>query len=123
MDELTRDSRLGDLLRGEAGAAPLGEVDWEALRGRIAAGAELPLARRRRSPALARPLRVLLPLAAAAGITGVALGGPGTRPTPLSPQDQAVVEAILEESLPDQVGQLITGEAADHAMLEEISGT
>jgi len=123
MDEITRDPRLGDLLRGEAGEAPPGEVDWEALRGRISAGAELPLARRRRTGALMRPLRVLLPLAAAAGITGLALGRGGTRPTPLSPQDQAVVEAILEESLPEQVGQLISGEAADRAMLEEISGT
>ncbi|HEU0015723.1 MAG TPA: hypothetical protein VFQ45_18745 [Longimicrobium sp.] len=119
MDTMDRDPALEAALRGLDGPAPA--VDWDALRGRVAAAAELPLARRRRAPR--RPgVRVLVPLAAAAAVAGLALGTPyGGGARPLPEQEQRVVEQILAESLPDQVGALLSGEAADQALLEAVS--
>ncbi|HEU4885992.1 MAG TPA: hypothetical protein VFT45_27390, partial [Longimicrobium sp.] len=81
---------------------------------------ELPLARRRRTLSIRRGLRAIVPLAAAAGIAAVALGGLPGREPPLSQEERAVVEEILTLSTPDQVGSLMTGEAAEQAMLEAV---
>lgn len=118
MDELDRDPALAAALHGLDGDTPA--VDWDALRARTAAAAELPLARRRRTLSLRRGMRAVVPLAAAAGIAAVALRGlPGGDP-PLSQEERAVVEEILTLSTPDQVGLLMTGEAAEQAMLEAV---
>jgi hypothetical protein len=117
-DEITRDPMLGAALRGLRGDAP--DVDWDALRARVAAEAELPLARRRRGRALGRRLRTVLPLAAAAGIAAVALTTFPDRSPALSRADEAVVEEILRLSVPGEVGALMTGEAADQALLEAV---
>ena len=118
-DEMTRDPVLGAALRGLRDDAPA--VDWDALRARVAAEAELPLARRRRARDVGRRLRTVLPLAAAAGIAAVALATlPGDRRAPLSQADEAVVEEILDLSVPGEVGALMTGEAAEQALLEAV---
>jgi hypothetical protein len=120
MDEMNRDPALGAALRDLYGETP--QPDWEALRARAAAQAELPLARRRRARPLPRALRAVLPLAAAAGIAAVALTTfPGREPR-LSQADEAVVEEILELSVPGEVGALMSGEAADQALLEAVDG-
>ncbi len=116
MDELTRDPELARALAGVDGEPPA--VEWDALRARVAAQAELPLARRRRSRTLHRGVRALVPLAAAAGIAAVTLTSRQATDRALSPEDQAVVEEILSLSVPDQVDLLITGDAAEQAMLE-----
>ncbi|HEX6371971.1 MAG TPA: hypothetical protein VF006_23810 [Longimicrobium sp.] len=117
MDEMNRDPALAAALGALDGDAP--RVDWSALRARVAAGAELPLARRRRTLSLRRGLRAVVPLAAAAGIAAVALRGLPGEPA-LSQEERAVVEEILTLSTPDQVGLLMTGEAAEQAMLEAV---
>jgi hypothetical protein len=118
MDELDRDPALAAALHGLDVDTPT--VDWDALRARAVAAAELPLARRRRTRALRRGVRAVVPLAAAAGIAAVALRGlPGGAPQ-LSQEERAVVEEILTLSTPDQVGLLMTGEAAEQAMLEAV---
>ena len=119
MDEITRDPALTAALRGLDGP-PAPEPDWAALRTRVAAAAELPLARRRRTLPLRRGLRAIVPLAAAAGIAALALRAlPGNEPK-LSQEERAVVDEILTLSTPDQVGLLMTGEAAEQAMLEAV---
>jgi hypothetical protein len=118
MDELERDPALAAALRGLDDDAPA--LDWDALRARVTAQAELPLARRRRTLSIRRGLRAVLPLAAAAGIAAVALGGLPGREPPLSQEERAVVEEILTLSTPDQVGLLMTGEAAEQAMLQAV---
>lgn len=118
MDELQRDPALAAALRGLDGDAPA--LDWDALRARVTAQAELPLARRRRTLSFRRGLRAIVPLAAAAGIAAVALGRLPGREPPLSQEERAVVEEILTLSTPDQVGSLMTGEAAEQAMLEAV---
>jgi hypothetical protein len=118
MDELARDPRLAAALHG-LDASPA-EPDWDALRARISAGAELPLARRRRALHLRRGLRAVVPLAAAAGIAAVALfRAPQDEPA-LSQEERAVVEEIITLSTPDPVASLITGEAAEQALLQAV---
>jgi hypothetical protein len=118
MDELNRDPHLAAALRGLD--APCDPPDWDALGARIRAGAELPLARRRRSLSLRRGLRVVVPLAAAAGIAAVALRGvPGSEPA-LSQEERAVVEEIITLSTPAPVASLMTGEAAEQALLQAV---
>lgn len=105
---LERDPALAAALRDAYGDPP--EVDWEGLRGRITAQAELPLARMRRSGGgWRRPLRALVPLAAAAGIAGTAftLMRPAENPRELTQADRQQVEQILDASTPalsDMVG-------------------
>lgn len=141
------DPALNRALRDAEGEPPFAEVDWERLRGRIAAGAELPLARLRReaeaasssAPAptgstagLARARRWRVPLAAAAGIAAVALAGalrlgpwgdasPGAEGQP--GQEARVVDEIVAASLPESVGSLISGQAAEDALLEAVVGS
>jgi hypothetical protein len=118
MDDLSRDPALAAALHDAAGA-PAPEVEWEALRARISADARMPLARRRQSRRTAIRLRALLPLAAAAGIAGLALATlPDRRPPAVTPQERSEIQAALRESLPDQVALLISGEAAEAALLE-----
>jgi len=96
-----RDPRLGAALRDAYGEVP--EIDFAALRGRITAQAELPLARAGKSqPRGWRPLRALVPLAAAAGIAGAAFTL--TRPAPPAVPtvaDRQQVEQILNATTPD----------------------
>jgi hypothetical protein len=118
MDEIERDPVLADALRGAGDEPPA--VDWDALRGRVSAGAQLPLARRRHGRAAGRGLRVLLPLAAAAGIAAVAVTAVPDRAPALSRADQALVEEILDLSVPGEVGALMAGDAADRALLKAV---
>lgn len=114
-----RDAALSAALRGAMGDVP--EPDWDRLRSSVAARAELPLARRRRE-ARPRPwtrARSLLPLAAAAGIAGLALSltlRPAD-PPPLTEADRRMVEQIVDAQLPD-VDPLLSGEAAREALIE-----
>ena len=120
-DEMMRDPELGAALRALRPEGP--EPDWSALRARVAVEAELPLARRRRARALSRGVRAVLPLAAAAGIAAVALTAlPGRDPARLSRADEAMVEEILDLSVPEQVGALMSGEATERALLEAVDG-
>lgn len=125
MDDVSRDSVLAAALHDAAGA-PAPEVHWEGLRARISGEARMPLARRRQSRRTAGRLRALLPLAAAAGVAGLALAAvPDRRPPAVTPQERTEIQAALRESLPDQVALLISGEAAEAALLEsadEIGG-
>lgn len=138
-----RDPALGAALRRAGGEPPFDEVDWAGLRGRIAAGAELPLARLRRepvaapSPSRARPARVggwrrVVPVAAAACVGAVALAGtlrflPGaaadSSAVALPPQEAVLVEEIVSASLPDGFAALLSGEAAADALLEAAVGS
>ena len=120
MEQIERDPALAAALRGMDDTP---EVDWSALRARVAAQAELPLARRRRTLSIRRGLRAIVPLAAAAGIAAIALRGVPHREAALSQEERAVVEEILTLSTPDQVGSLMTGEAAAEAMLEAVEET
>ena len=123
MTDPTRDPALAEALRDLRPDAPHGEVDWDALRGRIRDDAALPLARLRRRGTVHRAARVLVPLATAAGIAAVALGRlPGGGPAPLAAEDSAVVDEILELSVPEPVGLLLSGEAAEVALLEAVGG-
>ncbi len=114
-----RDAALSAALRGAMGDVP--EPDWDRLRSSVAARAELPLARRRRETR-SRPwtrARSLLPLAAAAGIAGLALSltlRPAD-PPPLTEADRRMVEQIVDAQLPD-VDPLLSGEAAREALIE-----
>jgi hypothetical protein len=120
MDDMDRDPVLGAALRDAYGDAP--EMDGEALRARVSAAAELPLAGRRRGRARSRGLRALVPLAAAAGIAALAVATLPGRRLPLSQADEAVVQEILDLSVPGEVGALMSGEAADQALLEAVAG-
>jgi hypothetical protein len=115
-----RDESLAALLRDAA--EPVPAMDWDAMRTRIAAAAELPLARARRraQPRRGSLLRALLPLAAAAGIAG---GYVALRPAPSRDGDQAMVDEMVAASLPETVDQLISGEAAQGALLEVVAGS
>jgi hypothetical protein len=142
------DPALNHALRDAEGEPPFAEVDWERLRGRIAAGAELPLARLRREaaeapasapalaatagPSSARARRWRVPLAAAAGIAAVALAGalrlgPWGGASPGAEvqlgQEARVVDEIVAASLPESVGSLISGQAAEEALLEAVVGS
>jgi hypothetical protein len=118
MDDVSRDPSLAAALH-EAAGSPAAPVDWQALHARISADARMPLARRRQSRRTAVRLRALLPLAAAAGVAGLALAVvPERRPPDVTPQERREIQAALRESLPDQVGLLISGEAAEAALLE-----
>ena len=120
MDELSPDPALAAALRG-LDAPPAAEPEWDALRARVSASAALPLARRRRALSLRRGLRAIVPLAAAAGIAALALGGLADHNEPrLSQEERAVVEEILTLSTPDQVELLMTGRATEQALLEAV---
>jgi hypothetical protein len=119
MDEMDRDPALAAALRGLDDDAP-DEPDWRVLRARVSSAAQLPLARRRRARTLRRGLRAVVPLAAAAGIAAIAVRALPDREPRLSREERAVVEEILTLSTPDQVGLLMTGEAAEQAMLQAV---
>jgi len=115
------DEALSGLLRDAAGPTPA--VDWDALRSRITAAAELPLAQSRRQVRrrLSPLMRALLPLAAAAGIAGAYVT---MRPAAdMTARDQAMVDQMVEASLPESVDQLINGEATQGALLEVVEGS
>jgi hypothetical protein len=116
MDEMDRDPELAAALRGVYGDVP--EPDWNAMRARASADAALPLARRRRG--MPRAVRTLLPLAVAACVAAVALTALPHRAPPLTQADRAMVEEILELSVPGEVGALIDGDAADQALLRAV---
>ena len=124
-----RDPALAAALREAFPAPP--EPDVAALRARISADAELPLARLRRAgkPAAAQApakravrWRPLVPLAAAAGVAGtvfaLATGVPGrTDPAPrVSEADRQQVEQILNESVPD-VREMVAPAGGNDALL------
>lgn len=119
-----RDAFLGRSLRGLDGDLP--EPDWNRLRSSIRSEAELPLARLRRGER--RPARPARLLAAAAVLVALAGGALAVREDEPAPQVTAavtrepVVEEIVDASLPDQVATLISGEAAEEALLSAAMG-
>ena len=124
-EEITRDPELAALLRAAGPGPPLDEVDWERLRGAVSARAELPLARLRRDAA-PRPSRRWIPLGAAAAITAAAFAvalRTEPAPAPLPVEERRLVEAIVAESLPANVDQMISGDAAEGALLEAAVGS
>jgi hypothetical protein len=123
MNDFTeRDPQLAAVLRDAYGDPP--EIDFAALRGRVAAQAELPLARMRRAqPRGWRPLRALVPLAAAAGIAGAAFAL--TRPTddrPLTQADRQQVEQILNATTPE-LSELVAGQGTSEDLLNAALGS
>src|SRR5689334_4534479 len=99
MERFDRDPQLAAALRDAYGDPP--EIDFTALRARVTAQAELPLARMRRSqPRGWRPLRALVPLAAAAGIAGTAFALTRPHEHTLTQADRQQVEQILEATTP-----------------------
>lgn len=122
-NELDRDPELAALLRGALPKPPADAVDWERLRGAVARDAELPLARLRRVPA--RRVRSWLPLGAA-GLVAASLAvalRPGADRRPLPAEERIIVETIVAESLPSNVDQLISGDAAEGALLAAVVGS
>jgi hypothetical protein len=113
--EFDRDPELAALLRSALPEPPAHEVDWDRLHGAVVRGAELPLAR------LRRPRRSWswLPLGAAgvaAASLAIALRTPA-EPRPLPAEERQIVETIVMESLPSNVDQMISGEAAEGELL------
>lgn len=124
-DEITRDPELAALLRTAAPEPPVDDVDWERLRGAVSARAELPLARLRRDTPPRRTRR-WLPLGAAAGIAAAVFAvalRPAPAPEPLPVEERRLVEAIVAESLPANVDQMISGDAAEGALLAAAVGS
>jgi hypothetical protein len=144
------DPRLAAALRDVHGDPPEHEVDWDRMQGAISAKAELPLARLRaaararsgdeaaHAPAAAVPVRKiaslrtrwLVPAAAAASIALVAVSGVLKRDTIAGSGGQVAtqvreptVDQMVEASMPDPVGKLISGEAESDALLSAAVGT
>jgi hypothetical protein len=140
MDEMNheprRDPRLADALRRAEPAPPLEAVDWDAMRARLAARAELPLAARRaETRGRARP-RWLMPFAAAASVAVALLAGRlamGPRADAGSPGPVAVdtarpaavpsLDELVEGALPESVDAAISGQADADALLLAAVGT
>ncbi|HYH78254.1 MAG TPA: hypothetical protein VEX86_00605 [Longimicrobium sp.] len=116
-----RDPQLAAALRTAYGDPP--EIDWTALRGRVAAQAELPLARRRHAqPRRWRPLRALVPLAAAAGIAGAAFALTRPAEPPLTQADRQQVEQILNATTP-ALSDLVTAPGGSEELLSAALGS
>jgi len=123
-----RDAALSAALRDAYGPVP--EPDLDRMRGALMAQAELPLARLRRDgraqPARGR-FRSLVPLAAAAGVAGLALvlgvhAPAAPRHHEVSAADRAQVEQILNESLPSP-GEMLAGQGAGDDLLSAAIGS
>ena len=121
-----RDPVLAGALRDAYGPVP--EIDFGRLRGSILAQAEMPLARARREQR-ARPaprFRAWVPLAAAAGVAGIAFAltvrPVADRPRHVSEADRQQVEQILDESVPD-LSQLVSGQTGGDEMLNAAIGS
>lgn len=121
-----RDPVLAGALRDAYGPVP--ELDFERLRSTIVARAEMPLARVRREQR-ARPaprFRAWVPLAAAAGVAGIAftlaVHPMAERPRHVSEADRQQVEQILDESVPD-LSQLVSGQTGGDELLNAAIGS
>lgn len=119
-----RDPELAALLRSAAPQPPMDDVDWDRLRGVATSRAELPLARLR-TPARRPRLRSWLPLGAAASIAASLMFAlrPAPVPGPLPAEERRIVDAIVAESVPPNVDQLISGAAAEGALLAAAVGS
>jgi hypothetical protein len=116
-----RDARLGAALRDACGDVP--EIDFAALRGRIGAQAELPLARMRTAqPRRWRPIRALIPLAAAAGIGSAAFALTRPQEKPLTQADRQQVEQILNATTP-ALSDLVAGQNGSEDLLNAALGS
>ena len=121
METFDRDPRLGAALADAYGPAP--EIDFAALRGRVTAQAELPLARLRKTqPRAWRPLRALVPLAAAAGIAGTAFTLTRPEQRPLTQADRQQVEQILNATTPE-LSDLVAGQNGTEDLLNAALGS
>lgn len=119
-----RDPQLAALLRTATPQPPMDDVDWQRLRGVANSRAELPLARLR-TPARRPRLHAWLPLSAAAGIAASLIlalrAAPDPRPLPA--EERRIVDAIVAESLPSNVDQMLSGAAAEGALLAAVVGS
>jgi len=121
MDNLERDPRLAAALRDSYGDVP--EIDFAALHARITAQAELPLARMRKTqPRGWRPLRALVPLAAAAGIAGTALVLTRPQEKALTQADRQQVEQILNATTP-ALSDLVAPQGGSDELLNAALGS
>ncbi|HEX8212288.1 MAG TPA: hypothetical protein VF584_19085 [Longimicrobium sp.] len=122
--EPIRDPELAALLRSATPQPPMDDVDWEHLRGVANSRAELPLARLR-TPARRPRVRAWLPLGAAAGIAASLVFAlrPAPVPGPLPAEERRIVDAIVAESLPTNVDQLLSGAAAEGMLLAAVVGS
>jgi hypothetical protein len=122
--EPIRDPELAALLRSATPQPPMDDVDWEHLRGVANSRAELPLARLR-TPARRPRVRTWLPLGAAAGIAASLVFAlrPAPAPGPLPAEEARIVDAIVAESLPSNVDQMLSGDAAEGMLLAAVVGS
>ncbi|HEY0154327.1 MAG TPA: hypothetical protein VGB92_20105 [Longimicrobium sp.] len=122
--EPIRDPELAALLRSATPQPPMDDVDWEHLRGVANSRAELPLARLR-TPARRPRVRTWLPLGAAAGIAASLVFAlrPTPAPGPLPAEEARIVDAIVAESLPSNVDQMLSGDAAEGMLLAAVVGS
>jgi len=122
--EPIRDPELAALLRSATPQPPMDDVDWEHLRGVANSRAELPLARLR-TPASRPRIRAWLPLGAAAGIAASLVFAlrPAPVPGPLPVEERRIVDAIVAESLPSNVDQMLSGAAAEGMLLTAVVGS
>jgi hypothetical protein len=113
MQDLPRDPLPDPRLAAALGGHGWPEPEWDRLRARIAARAELPLARRRRAARVRSAARwgaLLLPTAAAAALA-LYLGR-------AEPAPQPTVEEVVRASLPaGELDRLISGTAEREALL------
>jgi hypothetical protein len=117
--EPARDPELAALLRRAAGDPP--PADLERLRSAVTARAELPLARLRRPARVGR--RAWLPLGIAASVAAALTLALRPDPRPLPAEEQRVVEAIVDASIPENVDLMISGDAARGALLAAAVGS
>lgn len=127
--ELHPDPRLRRLLEQVEPGLPTDRVDWDALRLRVRerAAFELAARRRRSTPSGGRWWRAAVPLAAAAGVTGVAyLGvqrgadaaGAAAAATPVRAAGAVTAEEALRADLSDrEFSRLVSGGADAEAWL------
>lgn len=119
-----RDAFLGRSLRELDRDVP--QPDWNRLRSSIRSEAELPLARLRRGErGPARSRRLIAAAAVVVALVGgllVVRENPPPPPVAATSSHEPVVEEIVDASLPDQVAALISGEAAEDALLSAALG-
>lgn len=118
------DPELREALGALDPAPTLGEADWDAMRARVREGAALPLARRRATGRLGRPvLHWTVPAAAAAGLAALVWTGlPGRgEPDSLAVRvgPSASAEEVFQADLSEaEFRHVVSGRAETDALLQ-----